>query len=356
MLPPRDIAETIRSLPKVHCPSSRRPAFRPRTTPDTNTKLVLGVASMQQHMTDEGWQLTHGLSLNSGYVHCGHGLPEPETNAAALLSKYDPSIVVVQDKREWHPQPGNFRDPKAAFRDVTRLRLHASMKLTVLKDSQQRPEWHKQSADEMGVHAWIVYYHPEIVKHLAQYVRKEDCLRTYHTLNPASVPEFKVDRSEHSIMSGAISNAYPLRLVIRNNLYMLSPLVLLSHPGYHRNGCCTTEYMNTLSNYKVAVCTSSRYGYTLRKIIEATAVGCRVITDLPIDDTMPEIDGNLIRIHPSISMGALRQVIHDAADGWDAETQRDYATKALWRYDYIYETNRLAMLIEEKHKELSNGL
>ena len=356
MLPPRDIAETIRLLPKAHCPLSRRPTLRPRTTPPTNTKLVLGVASMKQHMTDEGWQLTHGLSLNDGYVHCGHDLPDPETDVAVMLQKHDPSIVVVQDKREWYPQPGNFRDPRAAFRNVSDLRFHHSMKLTVLKDSHQRPEWHKQSADEMGVHAWIVYYHPEIVKHLAQYVRKEDCLRTYHTLDPAAVPEFKVDRSEHSILSGAVSNAYPLRLAIRNNLYMLSPLVHLAHPGYHRNGCCTTEYLNTLSDYKVAVCTSSRYGYTLRKIIEATAVGCKVITDLPIDDVMPEIDGNLIRIHPSISMGALRQVIHDAADGWDAETQRVYAAKAIQRYDYTYETNRLAMLIEEKYKELSNGI
>jgi len=356
MLPPRDIAETIRKLPKIHCPSSRRPALRPRNTPTTDTKLVLGVASMQQHMTDEGWQLTHGLSLNDGYVHCGHDLPEPETDAAALLKKYDPSIVVVQDKREWYPQPGNFRDPKAAFRNVSDLRLHPSMKLTVLKDSHQRPEWHKQSADEMGVHAWIVYYHPEIVKHLAQYVRPEDCIRTYHTLDRAAVPAFQAERSEHSIISGAISNAYPLRQTIHRNLYMLSPLTYLAHPGYHRNGCCTGEYLKMLSNYKVAICTSSRYGYTLRKIIEATAVGCRVVTDLPIDDPMPEIDSNLIRVHPTISMGDLRKVIHDAADAWDAETQRDYAARAIERYDYVYETNRLSLMIENKYKELINGL
>lgn len=354
MLPPRDVADVVASLPVVHCRPSARPPLRAGQT--TATRLVLGVASMKHHMTDEGWQLTHGLSRapfpHLHYKHCGYDLPEPSTDVPDLLARYNPSIVVLQDKREWAPTSRTFRDQNAFFSKVQALQAHASYKLTVLKDAQQNPEWHKQSADEIGAHGWIIYYHPEIVKRLAPYVRIEDCIRTYHTLDLTAVPIFNKTDRQHSIISGAVSAAYPFRQQIIRNLHKLSPITYLQHPGYHRNGTNTPEYMRTLAQYKVAICTSSKYGYALRKVIEATACGCRVITDLPVDDVLPGIDNNLIRVHPTISMEELRKVLHDAAATWDADTQYHYRQEAMFNYDYTHETARLAMVINSRYHEV----
>jgi hypothetical protein len=125
----------------------------------------------------------------------------------------------------------------------------------------------------------------------------------------------------------------------------------LNHPGYHRKGCCTPDYMQFLSNFKVAVCTSSRYGYALRKIIEATAAGCQVVTDLPTDEVLPEIDGNLIRVHPDINMNLLRCTLEEAVANYDLERQHDFAFKAQFRYNYVTVSTHLANALEDKRIE-----
>ena len=78
-----------------------------------------------------------------------------------------------------------------------------------------------------------------------------------------------------------------------------------AHPGYHANGSFTPAlHSRNSTKFKVAICTSSTMGFALRKIIEATACGCRVITDLPAGEVMPEIDGNLTRVSSDISLPA----------------------------------------------------
>lgn len=326
--------------PTVELPA---PTYRPsrRTWP----RFFLGVESMRRHMTDEGWQLMAGLS-DAGYQMCGHGLENDETDVATLL-QYDPAVVVLQDKREWDVRKGDFRDEKARFHNYQRLVERADVfKVTVLKDAHQRPAYHRESAAEIGCHAWIVYYHPRIVKHLAPYVRYEHLIRTYHTIDANSVPPYS-PRKTGCLLSGALSGAYPLRTRLARSCTLLPGTTLMPHPGYHRNGTQTPAFLAALSRYKVAICTASVYGYALRKLIEATACGCRVITDLPEGDPLPLIDGNLIRVSPNVSLIEIKRILRNCYESYDPELQEHYAALAKSRYDYHTEGQRLAASLEE---------
>jgi hypothetical protein len=105
-----------------------------------------------------------------------------------------------------------------------------------------------------------------------------------------------------------------------------------------------------LSRFKVAICTSSIYGYSLRKIIEATACGCRVITDLPIDDVLPEIDDNLVRLtatEPEQQLEEVAALLPELTQHYDADFQYRMAFLAKQRYSYQEVGRRLAADIEK---------
>lgn len=308
--------------------------------------IVLGVESMRRHTTDEGWQIQAAFE-SSGYTLCGYNLPVNETDVYKIVNDTEPGVVLLQDKREWDVIDGDFREPQAKFQNVDYLRVRDDIfKLTILKDSHRKPSYHKASAAEIDCHAWIVYYHPRIVKHLAPYVREEHLIRTYHTLDKAIVPKFSPNR-DGVFLSGAVSPVYPLRQYLIANRHSLFRTDYLKHPGYDRVGCYTPEYLQTLSHYKIAICTASMYGYALRKIIEATACGCVVVTDLPQDEVIPEIDGNLVRIHPSTTVEDLNPLLEETCNSYDPELQSEYATKAINRFDFRTEGSILARKVEE---------
>jgi len=121
----------------------------------------------------------------------------------------------------------------------------------------------------------------------------------------------------------------------------------LDHPGYFQVGPSSTEYVKLLSQYRVALCTASSYGFALRKIIEATLAGCVVITDLPEYDRLPGIDDNLVRVRPTISIPELRELIRDQADAWDLKRQTHYATTAAGLYDWRIMAETLARKLTE---------
>lgn len=307
--------------------------------------VMLAVEDMRRHMTDEGWQIAHGLE-HAGYALTGFNLPIPLTDTRAILAELAPGVVVVQDKREWDVDEEDFREKRARFTNVEELASQTDVfKLTILKDAQARPEYHRDSAQEIGCHAWIVYYHPVIVKHVAPYVRIQHLVRTYHSLDSKLVPDFNYDRRK-CFLSGAVSGAYPLRRKLAIDCALLYHTEFLSHPGYHRDGCTTARYLETLNRFKVAICTSSIYGYALRKIIEATACGCRVITDLPVEEVLPHIDNNLIRVSSEISIPEINTVIQKALESYCYEEQKEYATWAKSWYDYGAVGKRLAQDIE----------
>lgn len=311
-------------------------------------KVAFAVESMKRHMTDEGWQIMEGLG-ESGYQLVGYQLPIPSTDVAHIVSSMDPGTVVLQDKREWDVSPRDFREPRARFLNVQALRpRHDIFKLTILKDAQQRPDYHRQSAEEIGCHAWIIYYHPRIVHHLCPYTRSSHLLRTYHTLNPLHVPPYDPASPRNGcLLSGAVNAFYyPLRARLAENVSHLPATTLMQHPGYHRKGSATPGFLQDLSRYKVAICTASKYGYVLRKLIEATACGCRVVTDLPSDEVVPEIEGNLIRVHPDSTVEEVARVVRWAQDTYDPPTQEKYAALALTRYSHVNMCRKLAMDID----------
>lgn len=339
------------------------PPYSPPHDVKTRCKVGLAVESMKRHMTDEGWIIFGGLE-RAGYHLAGHDLPIDETDVRELATCLKPSTILLQDKREWDYRPGDFRDPLAQFTNVTYLRERDDIfKLTILKDSHQRPIYHSNSAEEIGCHAWVVYYHPRIVHHLAPYTRPVHLIRTYHSINRAHLPTrlaFRKDERRFCLLSGATGGAYPLRTRLMGNLTALNSTTprltvnFTSHPGYHRNGCDTPNYLNLLSQYRIAICTSSKYGYALRKIIEATVCGCIVLTDLPEDEKLPMIDGNLCRIHPDISFKELKRLLKELHETWSGELQSRYSQLALEWYNHIAVGKRLASDIEGLRQSYSS--
>jgi hypothetical protein len=306
---------------------------------------------MKDHTTDEGWRIFEGLKY-AGWHLSGYKL-DNLTHIPDILTTHNPGVVFVQDPREWDLRPRDFRDPNARFTDVYRLATQCDLfVVTLIKDAQQRPSYHCHWVQQMGAHAVVCYYHPRIVCHLAPYIRPQHIIRTWHSLEPAWVPLYRHDNRLGCVISGALSGAYPLRqrMFDAARRAQLLRTATLPHPGYHRHGCNTPEYMKQLSQYKVAMCTSSIYGYALRKIIEATACGCVVITDLPSDEIMPEIDGNLKRVSPDVGTGEMNAVINEHIKHYDRDKQYHYAQLAKQWYDWRAVGMRLAGDIENMRR------
>lgn len=351
----RTVADVIAALaPRPPMAELPAPSFLGPARDGSLLKVALAVESMARHMTDEGWQIMQALE-HAGYFLYARGLPitgtltRNSTNVRAIIEESLPMTVVVQDKREWEGRTaGPGFDHRETFVGVHYLRQRSDIfKLTILKDAHQQPLYHRQAADEMGAHAWIVYYHPKLVKAFAPYVRERHLIRTWHTLDSRLVPEFApAAERDGCLLSGAVSSAYPLRRRLVENVGLLHQTTLMRHPGYRRDGCATPHYLRELNKYKVAICTSSIYGYLLRKIVEATACGCIVVTDLPIDEVVPEIDANLIRVEPTITLTKLSQTLEALCNTWHEERQRRFAEAAKARFDFRVEGVRLADEIE----------
>jgi hypothetical protein len=283
----------------------------------------------------------------------GHNIGRSETDTLRILAGYQPGTLVVQDKREWECRTAGGRGgSEYAFRNVQCLKEYTDVfKLTVLKDAHQQPAYHRGSAEEMGVHAWVVYYDPAIMKHLAPYIREKHCIRTHHCVDPERVPAFSSRRSG-CILSGAISKVYPLReRLLRGIRSGRISGVYHRHPGYGRGVCATNDYLQMLSRFRVAFCTTSTYGYAVRKIIEAMACGCLVVTDLPKDDVLPKIDEFLVRVSSEISTKDLGDLSRDLCNLWNPERQRESSERTKRFYSYKAVGLLLAQDIEKARQQ-----
>lgn len=351
---PYTVDELLKHTPVINVPILPTPTYTSNVY-DSRPKVGMAVESMKRHMTDEGWQIFLGLQ-HTGYQLCGYDITSTHkdksyfslTDTNQILGIFNPSVVLMQDKREWDtPGRRDFREHKAVFHNVQALASRQDIfKLTILKDAHQRQIYHRQSAEEIGCNAWVIYYHPKIVQRLAPYVRPQHLIRTYHSIDPYIVPDY-TSRRNGCILAGAISGAYPLRANIARNISSLPLVTHLMHPGYHMRGCQTPDFLKTLSTYKVAICTSSIYGYSLRKIVEATAAGCVVVTDLPSDDILPEVDENLIRVNPSIPIKDLGELLLTLYACYSPDRQMELARKCIAFYNYKATTRRLAEDIEK---------
>lgn len=333
----RTVSRIVESLPVVPMEPLPAPPYAPRV----GGRVGLAVESMKRHTTDEGWQLFAGLE-SAGYTLHGFDIGPSLTDVREVLRREQPSTMVVQDQREWEGLTADrSRDPRMRFTGL--CPTPGVFTLTVLKDAQHDPQYHANSAASMGAHAWVVYYDPRIVTRLAPYTRAEHLVRTYHTLDADRVPAFSAER--HGVLlSGALGRAYPLRTALSRCSHPL--LTVLKHPGYHRRGTHTPDYLRTLSRFRVAVCTSSVFGYALRKLVEATACGCVVVTDLPVDEVMPGIDANLYRVSSNEGVASVMKLCQQLHDAYDHDLQRGFAQLAAAYYDYRVEGARLTANIE----------
>jgi hypothetical protein len=359
----RTIRDILARIPRSTLPRLAAPAYfsegkdRPR--------IGLAVESMQRHISDELWQIFLGLDF-AGYHLCGHGIsplslsndPYIGVEVASILDRFNPSVVVVQDRREYMGLTADKRrDPEMRFRGVELLRSRSDIfKISIVRDAHHSPSFQYQAAEEIGCHAWICYYAPAVVCKLAPYLRPQNLIRVYHTVDPKLVPVYCPFARNGCVISGAVNNAYPLRRRLVKHQQMLPHTTVLPHPGYYRTGCHTPAYLQTLSTFKVAVCTSSMFGYALRKLIEATAAGCRVITDLPADEVLPEIDSNLVRVHPDISIPDMAEVVSREISEYDPARQKHLSDLAVSYYDYKAAGVRLAADIESMRRRYSVSL
>ena len=312
-------------------------------------RVGLYVESMKNHTTDEGYQIYQGLASAGYYLYAGMATDalHQERDVRWIMREPHPHTIVLQDKREWEGLTASKGfDNRESFINVKALKgRHDVFKLTILKDAQNRNAYHHESADEIGCHAWIVYYHSRIIKHVAPFVRERHLVRTYHTVDKDIVPPYTdKNRKNKALLSGAISGAYPLRQ--RLHKASAGKWDYRMHPGYGRTRCDTPEYIKALSHYKVAICTASKYGYATRKIIEATAAGCRVITDLPSNDILPGIDDNLTRVNPTSSASQIAQLVDALVKSYDPIDQYNYSEIAKTYYDYRKMGKKLADDIE----------
>lgn len=342
---PRAIADVIARLSRPDVACLPAPAYR-GVEYDFRPRVGLAVESMKRHTSDEGFQLFEALAT-AGYTLHGHAIGDGLTDVREILEREDPATVVLQDKREYEGLTiGRRQNPAVPFRHALALRDCGAFVGTVLKDAHQRPEYHRGSAQEIGCHFWVTYYATPIVCHLAPFMRPQHVVRTWHTIDPALVPPYSPDGREGAVLTGAVSAAYPLRQTLIANTRWFPEMKIVSHPGYRADRCFTPDYLRTLARYKVSICTSSIYGYALRKIVESTAAGCVVITDLPTDETLPAIDGSLVRINPQTPPHRIGALVRHLIATYDPERQRHFAGLALARYDYRAEGSRLVGEIE----------
>ncbi len=295
-------------------------------------RVVLANVDYKRHMTSEGDQFQEGLR-SAGWTLCGlgydHRLDVPE-----ILHHYQPDRVVVHDKRDWDPTSSIAFRKDIGFRRLEALRKWDGFKAVVVKDAASSLPYQKHFYDEVGADAAIVYYHPKQVATHSLWLMGKPMIRTYHSVAAADLDGLDLRQPrKRAVVSGAASNAYPLRQRVIRDAAMCG-VDVMRHPGYGNVGTSTPAYLKTLAGYQVHVATASMYGFALRKIIESVAVGCTVVTDLPDFDVLPEIDGALVRVRPTTNPIEMRDVIRSAVALWNLEERLAWAEKARRFYDY----------------------
>jgi hypothetical protein len=313
-------------------------------------RLMLANVDYKQHMTDEGDQLQEGMK-HAGWQLTGAGY-DGLRNVPEILRTYSPDVVFVHDKRDWDAaNPGCFRKG-INYTELHALREYPAFRLGVVKDAGSVIDYHRRFIEEIGADAVVTYYHDETTKKLSPWLMSYPTIRTYHSVDAPLCKAYCAtnrDNRKGAIVSGAVSDVYPLRQRIIKYAKVIG-CVVLNHPGYGNAGSSTPHYLRNIGTYKVSLATASSYGFALRKIIEAVAMATIPITDLPEWDCLPQIDGALVRVSPSISVEELRDLVADKIATWDFEERLEWARKAWAFYDWRFIGLRLDMMIEEAAK------
>ena len=304
--------------------------------------IMLALWDYRNHTTDEGWQLQEGLRL-AGVELWGKGYAHSERHVPAILDAAQPDVVILSDYRDWDPSNGGAYDKTAGFTGIQAL-FHHRCVLPVFKDAASCLPYQCRYHEQIAANGWICYYHPKSVCRYAAWVDPDYIIRTYHTIDPAVIPNNGAPRNGTIISGARNADVYPLR-----DRIMAAPgyfgVDVRNHPGYGNKGSDVAEYYHALSKYRVSIATASRYGFALRKIIEAVACGCTAISDLPEYDHLPDVP--ILRVSPIEWGTILWQIIRNAEDRYDPKRADQAAAKVIERYDYRVEGRRLYQAIEE---------
>jgi hypothetical protein len=295
--------------------------------------VLLGNVDYRRHMTTEGDQFQTGLQA-AGWIVAGKGFDDL-VDVPTILERYRPDRVVVHDPRDWDPgSPIAFRKDVGFARVAALANRAGCCRAVVVKDAASSLLYQKGFYRLIQADAAIVYYHPRSIRRNAEWLADVPLIRTYHSVDADDLGLVGLSADRRAVVvSGALSMAYPLRQRVVRDARILG-VEILWHPGYGNRGARTPIYCRQLAGYKVAIATASMYGFALRKIIEAVAVGCTVITDLPAYDELPAIDGALVRVPPTINPAELAAVIARAVSEWNLTEREGWARAARTFYDY----------------------
>jgi hypothetical protein len=314
----------------------------------------------------------------AGYSSIGGGLPPPGTDifqrggvgcvdVGFAVESWRPRVVIMWPRYEWDPMQWKGPEVTAAhcFTNLEPLIARDDvLRVAVLHDAGSDRKHQRRWHEFYKPHVYLCWYHPKTVCKLNPHVRPEQIVRTWHIIDAEAAAAALgswapvAGSRQTACLAGHPSTAiYPFRsraMAAAKAGTLGEGVECLEHPGYHQRGTTSNGFIARLAGYKVCIVGGSRYGFALRKHIEATAAGCIVITDLPEYDRLPHIDGNLIRVPTDISTTDLRTIVQGAAADWDPEAQGHYAEEARDRYGHYHETARLAQALAERASSIQH--
>lgn len=328
--------------------------------------VLFVLESFRRHMDNGRWLCQRGFE-SAGYRSAGYGCPPPEigtTDVERIVKATDPEVVLFWPRYEWDHEEWLTSEviPEHKFQNWEYLLTRPDiLRVTVLHDAatnrKEQHQWHK----DFQPHVYLCWYHQTAVRMFNPHVLPEQYLRTYHVLDGEFIslnrPYLRENRKPCVIAGARNDDVYPLRGKVHEWIAEgVIPSETIKHPGYAQLGSTSNSFLSLLSQYRVAICTCSVYGFALRKIFEATAAGCKVITDLPAQDQLPGIEGNLTRVSADIYPHELRELIDHLASDYNPNIQAMYATRAWGLYDYRAECNRVAQDLQNRSYQLRESL
>jgi hypothetical protein len=309
-------------------------------------KLLLGNIDYRTHMTDEGEQLQRGL-VDAGWTIAGYGYGDGCRSVKKLLERHNPSMVFIQDKRDWSRDSRGCFNSRVHFEELPLLAAHPAKKISVFKDAGSVIDYQRRSIEEVGADAVVTYYHSRSVLSLNPWLVGRRLIRTYHSVDADLVRTINLHQTRRrGIVTGAVSSLYPLRRLVADHHGKLR-IDLQRHPGYHNHGSHTPTYLKLLARFKVHVATCSVFRFALRKIIESVAVGCTPVTNLPAWDVLPEIDDALVRVSEHADLDEMQCAIDFAEKNWTEDKAIYFSAKAAAYYDFRIAGQRLDRSINE---------
>lgn len=324
----------------------------PPLDPNHMKKIILAnrdydgsVPGSKGHVTDEGAQRQNGLAA-CGWRMAGCGCDIDETDVEIILRQCEPDIIFIQDPRDWctdNPGLDRWIPREIAFTNIEALKDYPAFKVVVMKDAGTAIDFQRQFAEKVGANALNTYYHDLSVIEQAPWTKDYVRIREHHTIDGTWF-KWPTERKRGVVSGARNSNVYPLRSMAFQHAGELG-IDMVQHPGYHNRGSKSEDYKRMLAGYKVSVATASRYGFSLRKIIESVAAGCVVVTDLPEYDVMPVFDDALVRVPRGADIEYLREAISLASVFFDARMEegliKELSEKTRQHYDWRASGERL---------------